>query len=69
MNSIIKKQGQALPISFTEVQVTNEDLVINFGSVEPGLEEMNTVQVGDVHSSKERNSRPIKTMQYKKECV
>ena len=42
--------GLVLPISFTEVQVTNEDLVRNFGSVVPGLEEMDTVQVGDIHS-------------------
>ena len=60
MNSVHVSIKQALPISFTEVQVTNEDLMIHFSSVMPGLEEMNTVQVGDVHSPKWRDNTHVK---------
>jgi hypothetical protein len=41
-----------IPIVLAELQIPNEYFMVNVGSIGTGTEKVNTVQVGDVDTSK-----------------
>ena len=49
--------SHGIPIVLAELQITNEYLMVDVGSIGAGTEEMNTVQVGDVDTSKETHTK------------
>ena len=51
-----------LPIHLAEVEVTDEDLVIDVGPETARTEEVDTVQVGDVHTPERKNIIAMRVM-------